>query len=129
MKKNLNIMVKVTSVLMIISGAWQIWVAAVELTAGGLTGNALLKISGILRLASAIFSTAAGVFGLTKGSPRKLKICLILGIITLLLSAASSVITFFISGTYNVGALVTGLAIPAAFAYSTFEELQSSKKK
>ena len=129
---------KLTSILQIISGALSIIMGVVLLAGGGLLGAASTNASGDTQTAGAmltgmavvlavavaaggIFSLICGIFGLkgAKGDQRKLKTALVLGWISLVLCVVSAVGDIVGKADFQqMISSILGIAIPLLFVIS-----------
>ena len=129
-----NTFLKVMSILCIIGGIIGLIVAISALAVGaggavilanagagaGLVANAgILMIAGIIALIAAIFELIAGKAGFNAlKDPSKANVCVILGIIMIVLSLVSTIMTAVSYGTFggsNVSSVFLGIIFPVLY--------------
>lgn len=115
---------KVTGILMIIGGVLGCILAiitlaglsALEQASYGLLNMGMLRTAGILTLIGGVVELIAGIVGLKNcKAPEKAGTCLIWGILTVVISVASNIITSVGGGSFNIVLLLLGLILPALY--------------
>lgn len=126
METKRNNLVFVTSILMIIGGAISIITAIIAIA--GVSMLLALGFPGIYVLAL-IFALVAGVLELVVGilgcknaaNPAKAQMLFVWGIIIIVLSLLSTIISVAIGGSFNVLSFILSLVLPILFLIGTIQ--------
>ncbi|MGD9559998.1 MAG: hypothetical protein AB7V55_05265 [Oscillospiraceae bacterium] len=130
MERKSNGFLKVTGILMIISGAISIIFSIIALLgvgvlAAALGGDAsltLLILASVLALVSSVISLVAGVLGVKNAArPEKATVCIVFGILTAVFSVLGNVLTVAGGGSFSIPSLILGLVIPVLYLIGAFQ--------
>lgn len=130
METKSNGFLKVTGILMIISGALGIIFGIISVLGVGVlaalgANSGLLTFAAILALVSGVASLVAGIMGVKNAAkPEKAMQCIILGFLTAALSILGNVLTVVGGGDFSVINLVLGLVIPVLYLIGAFQNKQ-----
>ena len=128
-----NKFLKVTGILMIISGGISIIVSIVAVLGVGVLAAALggdgsltlLMLAAVLALVSAGISLVAGILGVKNAAkPEKAMVCIVFGIMTAALSVLGNVLTVAGGGNFSIPNLLLGLVIPVLYLIGAFQNKQ-----
>ena len=128
-----NKFLKVTGILMIISGGISIIVSIVAVLGVGVLAAALggdgsltlLMLAAVLALVSAGISLVAGILGVKNAvKPEKAMVCIVFGILTAALSVLGNVLTVAGGGNFSIPNLLLGLVIPVLYLIGAFQNKQ-----
>jgi hypothetical protein len=128
-----NKFLKVTGILMIISGGISIIVSIVAVLGVGVLAAALggdgsltlLMLAAVLALVSAGISLVAGILGVKNAAkPEKAMVCIVFGILTAALSVLGNVLTVAGGGNFSIPNLLLGLVIPVLYLIGAFQNKQ-----
>lgn len=127
-----GLFLKIVSILMIVGGAATIVLGimalglsacanAIAAQAETTANTGALTLAGILLIIAGIVELIAGIVGVgASKDPSKAKGCLIWGIIVIVLTVISTIITMVNGGKFDAVSLVTGLALPVAYIVASF---------
>lgn len=130
MEKKSNGFLKVTGILMIISGGISIIFSVIALLGVGVLAAALgseakmglLMFASILALVSSVVSLIAGILGVKNAAkPEKATVCITFGIMTAVFSVLGNVLTVVGGGSFSIPNLVLGLVIPVLYLIGAFQ--------
>lgn len=130
MERKSNGFLKVTGILMIISGTIStifsvLAVLGVGVLAAALGSEAnmiLLMVAAILALVSSVVSIVAGILGIMNAArPNKAMVCIVFGIMTAALSILGNVLTVAGGGSFSIPNLLLGLVLPALYLIGAFQ--------
>ena len=131
MTQTSNKLLKITSILMIISGAIGTGVGFLALLGIAVTGVAALSLGvsmgvlvllTILAIAGGIINLVAGILGVINASkPEKAKICIIFGILSLAVLLLGNIVDFVAGDGVNVLNLLKGVVLPALYLAGAFQ--------
>ena len=130
MEKTSNKFLKVTGILMIISGGLSIvlgiiavlGVGVVAVALGSEANMGLLMLSSILVLVSGVASLIAGILGVKNAAkPEKAQICIVFGFITAILAVLGNVLNIAGGNSFDVFGLVIGLVVPVLYLIGAFQ--------
>lgn len=125
---------KVTGILMIIGGSLAmilaiiaiLGIAALAYISSGEISSALLYVSGILTLVSAIAEFVAGIVGVKNcKKPEKAGVCMKWGIIVAVLSVAGCILTVVGGSSFPWTSFILGLVLPVLFIIGAVKNKQS----
>jgi len=122
-----NKFLKVTGILMIIGGSISIIlgiiaVLAVSVVAALGADPGLLTFSAILFLLGGVVSFVAGIVGVKNAAkPEKAMSCIVLGILTAVISCFGNIIGVVAGNNFDFVGLVTGLVLPALYLIGAFQ--------
>ena len=126
-----NKVLKITGILMIISGAIGTGVGFLALLGIAVTGVAALSLGvsmgvlvllTLLAIAGGIINLVAGILGVINASkPEKAKICIIFGILSLTVLLLGNIIDFAMGDGFNVLSLLRGVVLPAFYLSGAFQ--------
>ena len=128
-----NKFLKVTGILMIISGGISIIVSIIAVLGVGVLAAALggdgsltlLMLAAVLALISAVISLVAGILGVKNAAkPEKAMVCIVFGILTAVLSVLGNVLTVAGGGSFSIPSLLLGLVIPVLYLIGAFQNKQ-----
>ena len=128
-----NKFLKVTGILMIISGGISIIVSIIAVLGVGVLAAALggdgsltlLMLAAVLALISAVISLVAGILGVKNAAkPEKAMVCIVFGILTAVLSVLGNVLTVAGGGSFSIPGLLLGLVIPVLYLIGAFQNKQ-----
>lgn len=128
-----NKFLKVTGILMIISGGISIIVSIIAVLGVGVLAAALggdgsltlLMLAAVLALISAVISLVAGILGVKNAAkPEKAMVCIVFGILTAVLSVLGNVLTVAGGGSFSIPNLLLGLVIPVLYLIGAFQNKQ-----
>ena len=137
-----NKFLKVTGILMIISGGLGIIfgliavlgagvVAAVanEIGLGQEINLSILIFASVLSLISGIVSLIAGILGVKNAAkPEKATVCIVFGILTAVLSVLGNVLTVVAGSNFSPVNLVLGLVVPVLYLIGAFQNKNQSNQ-
>ena len=130
MEKTSNKFLKVTGILMIISGGLSIILGIIAVLGVGVLAAALgseanmglLMLSSILVLVSGVASLIAGILGVKNAAkPEKAQICIVFGFITAILAVLGNVLNIAGGNSFDVFGLVIGLVVPVLYLIGAFQ--------
>lgn len=131
MTQTSNKLLKITSILMIISGAIGTGVGFLALLGIAVTGVAALSLGvsmgvlvllTLLAIAGGIINLVAGILGVINASkPEKAKICIIFGILSLAVLLLGNIVDFVAGDGVNVLNLLKGVVLPALYLAGAFQ--------
>ncbi len=126
-----NKVLKITGILMIISGAIGTVVGLLAMLGIAVTGVAALNLEisvavlvllTLLAIAGGIINLVAGILGVINASkPEKAKICIIFGALSLIILLLGNIIEFAADGGVNVLGLLRGVVLPALYLSGAFQ--------
>ena len=125
-----NGFLKVTGILMIISGGISIIFSIIALLGVGVLATALggdaslglLMLASVLALVSSVISLVAGILGVKNAAkPEKAQICIVFGFITAILAVLGNVLNIAGGNSFDVLGLVTGLVVPVLYLIGAFQ--------
>ena len=126
-----NKVLKITGILMIISGAIGTGVGFLALLGIAVTGVAALSLGvsmgvlvllTLLAIAGGIINLVAGILGVINASkPEKAKICIIFGILSLAVLLLGNIVDFVAGDGVNVLNLLKGVVLPALYLAGAFQ--------
>lgn len=125
-----NNFLKVTGILMIISGGIStvvciiavLGVGVLAAALGGAASLGLLTVAAILALAGAVVSLIAGILGVANAAkPQKAMVCIVFGFLTAVLPVLSNVLNVVGGSSFNFMSLVLGLVLPALYLVGAFQ--------
>lgn len=131
MTQTSNKLLKITSILMIISGAIGTGVGFLALLGIAVTGVAALSLGvsmgvlvllTLLAIAGGIINLVAGILGVINASkPEKAKILIIFGILSLAVLLLGNIVDFVAGDGVNVLNLLKGVVLPALYLAGAFQ--------
>lgn len=131
MTQTSNKLLKITSILMIISGAIGTGVGLLAMLGIAVTGVAALSLGvsmgvlvllTLLAIAGGIINLVAGILGVINASkPEKAKICIIFGILSLAVLLLGNIVDFVAGDGVNVLNLLKGVVLPALYLAGAFQ--------
>ena len=131
MTQTSNKLLKITGILMIISGAIGTGVGFLALLGIAVTGVAALSLGvsmgvlvllTLLAIAGGIINLVAGILGVINASkPEKAKICIIFGILSLAVLLLGNIVDFVAGDGVNVLNLLKGVVLPALYLAGAFQ--------
>lgn len=130
MEKKSNGFLKVTGILMIISGGISIILSIMGLLGvsmlaavlGSEANMGLLVFASVLALISSVISLVAGILGVKNAAkPEKATVCIVFGILTAVFSVLGNVLTVAGGGSFSVPNLLLGLVIPVLYLIGAFQ--------
>lgn len=132
METNNTRLLKITSILMIIGGVMltilgiMAVLGATVLTAMAGSQAGLVIVAAVFILASGLISLIAGILGVSNAAkPEKALLLIKFGILAVLFSIVSNVMTLTSGEDFNYSSVIIGLAIPMLFLYGA---IQSKKR-
>ena len=127
METKSNGFLKVTGILMIIGGVLGVIIGIIAAIGVALLSaldinSGLLTFAAILLIVSSIVSFIAGIVGVSNAArPEKAQTCIVFGIIVVVLSILSNVLTVVGGGKFSVPSLFTGLLLPVLYLVGAFQ--------
>lgn len=130
MKKQSNMLLKVTGIFMIIGGGVNIILGLIAIMGLGVLALALgseakmglLIFGGILFLIGAVISLIAGIKGVKNAAiPEKAQTCITFGILTAAFTVLASVISMIGGKSLNFIGLLIGLLLPVIYLIGAFQ--------
>lgn len=132
MERKSNKFLKVTGILMIISGALGIILGILAVVGVGAyvaayggdaeIGVGMLMSAAILTLISSAVSLVAGILGVANAAkPEKAMVCIVFGILTVVLAVLGNILTIAGGSDFSVLNLITGLILPVLYLIGAFQ--------
>lgn len=130
MENTANKFLKVTGILMIISGALSIILGIVAVLGVGVLAAALgseanmgiLMLSSILVLVSGIVSLIAGIVGVKNAAiPEKAQISIVYGFLAVALTILGNILNVVGGNSFNLSGFLTGLVVPILYLVGAFQ--------
>jgi hypothetical protein len=128
-----NALLKVSGILMIIGGSIGLILGVIAVIGVGLlvrllqelgesANEGLLMFGAVLFLIGSIIQFVAGIVGVKNAKkPDKAMVCIVFGILTVLVSVLSTVLTMAGGGDFNAISLGIGLVLPALYLIGAFQ--------
>ena len=130
MTRTNNKLLKVTGILMIISGGIGIFVGIFTMIGLSVFTEAIdvemsigvLVLATILTIGGAIVNITTGILGVVNASkPEKAMICIIFGVLALALVLLTNIIDFVSGSGFNVKSLLRGVLLPVLFIMGAYQ--------
>ncbi len=117
---------KVCGILMIIGGVLGLLFAILAVVVIRQTGSGLNTtanwISVILAFVGCVIELIAGIMGVKYANrPEKARACMLCGLLVILTSVLSQIISVIAGGEFSVGSAITGLIVPILYVFGAFK--------
>ena len=118
---------KVCGILMIIGGIFGLIFSVLAIVAMkqpelAELNSTVVWISIILALIGSVIELIAGIMGVKNANkPEKAKACLICGLLVILTSVLSQIISVVGGGEFSVSSLITGLLVPVLYVFGAYK--------
>jgi len=128
-----NTLLKVAGILMIIGGSIGLIVGIIAVLGVGIlvaalnalgesANQGLLMFGAVLILLGAVIQFVAGIVGVKNAKkPEKAMVCIVFGILTVVVSLLSNVLTVVGGGDFSIVSLGIGLVLPALYLIGAFQ--------